>query len=68
MKRYCNKQLCQSQDAEDLVRRGQHLHDAAVYMALSNLIELAGKVFSTGHQKSYPPVLPKKDRRRGWTV
>ncbi len=74
MERYCNDQHCQNEkaddakncerrDAGDLIRRGQHLHDAAVYMALCYLIGLAGKVFSTGHHKGYPPAMTKRGRR-----
>jgi hypothetical protein len=79
MKRHCNEQTYQNektddakkcqcqQDAGDLVRRGQLLHDAAVYTALIYLIGLAGRVFSTGHRKGYPPVTPPKNRR-GWAA
>ena len=78
MKRYCNEQNCQNekiyetkqcqyQDADDLVRRGQHLHDAAVCTALSYLMGLARKMFSVGHTKDYPPVRPEKNRR-GWAA
>lgn len=59
---------CQYQDVGDLIHHGQHLHDAAVYMALSYLIGLAGKVFSTGHRKAYPHVTPKRGRRRSWAA
>jgi hypothetical protein len=79
MKRYCNEQDCQnvkadsaknrqSLDAVDFISRGQHLHDEAVYMALSYFIGLAGKVFPIGHDKGLPPVMPKKGSRRGWVA
>jgi hypothetical protein len=78
MKQHCNEQNCQTekthnakksqyQDAGDLIRRGQHLHDAAVHTALSYLIGLAARVFSTSHHKGYPPVTPPKSRR-GWAA
>jgi hypothetical protein len=63
-----NAQNCQSLDAGDYIRRGQHLHDEAVYMALNYLINRAGKVFSIGHDKGLPPVMPKKGSRRGWVA
>jgi hypothetical protein len=79
MKRNMNEQNChnekahdaknrQGQDACDFIRRGQQLHDAAVYMVFSNLVELVGKVFSIGRDKDYPPVMPKKGNRRGWAA
>lgn len=79
MKRYGNEQNCQNEkadnakncqnrDAGDFIRRGQHLHDEAMYMALSYLVGLAGKVLSLGHHKGYPPVMPKKGSRRGWAA
>jgi hypothetical protein len=79
MKRYDNEHNCQNEKADngencqrleavEYIRRGQHLHDEAVYMALNYLIGLAGKVFSIGQDKGLPPVMPKKGRRRGWVA
>lgn len=79
MKRYGNEQSCYNEkacgamnspcrDASYFIRHGQHLHDDAVYMALSHLIGFARKVLALGAHKGYPPVLPKKGSRRGWAA